>query len=747
MAQVSVRSGALLLFGCAAGCRTEMVEKAPARPAAASSFSVDLGAELSLPPNLLQPGAVPGVLSLQGTANTETDPDGDTYTWQAAEELVMEIDVAGKARPHELRIRAQPFPLPDGSPQSITPIVNGEALPTQRVTTHREELNWTVPADAMRAGNNKLVLRAGYAVAPADVKAGAKDKRTLAYRIYGMSFAAAGRQGPSGGLVELVPKVPVSLPVEGADSLQLVLDRATLSGDAPLRLNITLSVDGPPTLDHAYRKVESVVFTEEETQNVSVALPLEAGEAAMLQLEAEASSGASLLVSGLKLAGTGTTSAVSLAAPTVKPPPLVVLYVSDTTRADRLSLFDYARPTTPNLEAMVESGTEAWVAHSNSSWTRPSIATLFTGLEQGAHGVQTKWDALPADIPLLATSLRDAGYRTVAFSGSSHVQEGSGFSRGFTRFVDVSEPRVETDLKPRIVHYMDEVFEEIDQSSDRPLFLFIHSIGPHDPYQAPKAAQAAVNLPPIPTVYGEDLAEGPAQIRWIELAFRDRIDMNGALVGGLSALYDAEIYDEDAQIGHFVDGLKQRGLWDHSLFVLTSDHGEEFGEHGSLRHGRTLWDEQLRVPLLIHWPEGVRPPHASTAGLLDIPPTILSMAGADPIPGAQGRDLRTDPPPPRYWHAEVGAEKLSALWDDRYKLVVQGGRDPFLGLYDRHTDPGEHHNVWASHPARVSLMMAAMEQQHQTNAELRRGHRVEASQLTETQEDRLRLLGYVDEDQ
>jgi arylsulfatase A-like enzyme len=708
--------------------------------------TVDLGAQLSVPPRLVQPGALPGLVALTGAANTETDREGNTYTWQAAQDLVLELEIGGRPRAHELRIRAQPFPLPDGTPQFLTPVVNGTALDQQRVRTHREELSWVVPAEAMRTGKNTVILRAGYATAPASVNPGSKDQRTLAYRIYGVSLAASGRQGVDGGPVELIPQQPVSLPIEGAEQLRLQLDHAEVAGEPPLTLNITLSVDGPPTLEHAYRSVEPLVFHGEPRDDLSIDLPLAAGEAAMLQLEVEASSRAGLLISGMTLTGTGREPDVPLAAPEAEPPQLVVLYVSDTTRADRLSVFGYDRPTAPNQEALVREGAQAWVAQSNSSWTRPSVATLFTGLEQGAHGVLTKWNALPSELPVLAESLRDAGYRTVAFSGSSHVQEGSGFSRGFTRFVDVSEPRVEEDLKPRIIHFMDEIFEEIDQSSGAPLFIYIHSIGPHDPYQAPAAAQAAVDLPPIPTVFGEDLAEGPAQVRWIELAFRDRIDMNGALVGGLSALYDAEVWDEDVQIGRLIAGLKERGLWDRSMFVLTSDHGEEFGEHGSLRHGRTLWDEQLQVPLIIHWPDGVRPEQASIAGLLDVPPTITSIAGADPIPRAQGRDLRAQPAPPRYWHAEVGAEKLSALWDERFKLVVRGGRDASLGLYDREADPSESVNVAVSHPARVSLMLSAMEQRHQENAELRRGHRAEASRLTETQEDRLRMLGYLDED-
>ena len=713
----------------------------------AASFTTDLGALLSVPPRLVQPGALPGLLSLKGTANTETDRDGSLYTWQDKGDLVMEIELAGQARPHELRIRAQPFPLPDRSPQSITPIFNGQPLKKQRVTTHREELSWTVPADVLREGNNKVVLRAGYAIAPASVKPSAKDQRTLAYRVYGISLSPAGRQGPAGGQVELIPKVPVSMPIEGARDLRLAFGDVSVSGTAPVLLNVSLSVDGSPTLEHAYRTVQPLVFTEAGRKDFSVNLPLKDGESAMLQLETVSETGGSLLVSGFELTGSREGGGIAIAPPEVEPPPLVVLYISDTTRADRLSLFGYDRLTSPRMSALVEDGAQAWVAHSNSSWTRPSIATLFTGLEQGAHGVLTKWNALPSDLPVLAESLRDAGYRTVAFSGSSHVQEGSGFARGFARFDDVSEPRVEADLKPRIVHFMDEIFEEIDQSSGKPLFVFIHSIGPHDPYQAPDEAQAAVDLPQIPTVFGEDLAEGPAQIRWIELAFRDRIDMNGALVGGLSALYDAEIWDEDVQIGRFVEGLKQRGLWERSLFVLTSDHGEEFGEHGSLRHGRTLWDEQLEVPLIIHWPEGSKPKQATTAGLLDVPATITSIAGGDPLSGAQGRDLRAEPPAPRYWHAEIGAEKLSALWDDRYKLLVRGGREASVGLYDRLEDPGETFNVWASHPARVELMMEALEERHRENAELRKGHREEASNLTETQEDRLRMLGYVDEDQ
>ena len=734
----------LFLTGATAACDAD----APLRSARVEGrpFSVDLAAQLSVPPPLVQPAALPGAAKIGGLANTELDREGGTYTWQAADEMTMELELPGKPRPHELRIRAQPFPLPDGTPQTITPVFNGEPLRKKRVSSYKEELSWEVPPKLLREGTNTFALRAGYALSPADVKPGARDVRTLAYRIYGISLAPAGRRGASGPQVELYPGGVVTLPIEGADGLQLAAEAISVQGGEAATLNVTLSVDGATSLEHAYRRVEPLRFAEGAAGGFSVPLPLQAGEAAMLQLEVLSESGASLDLTGFSLSGSRVGGAVPLTPPSVEPPPLVVLYVSDTTRADRLSAFGYARPTSPNMDALVRDGAQAWVSNSNSSWTRPSVATLFTGLEQGAHGVLTKWDSIPSDLPVLAESMRDAGYRTVAFSGSSHVQVGSGFARGFERFEDRSEPTAEGDLKPRIVHFIDEIFDELDQNNGQPLFLFVHSIGPHDPYQAPPEARQAMGLPPIPTVFGEELALGPAQLRWIELAFRDRVDMNSAIVGGLSALYDAEIWDEDVQIGRLIDGLKARGMWDRSLFVLTSDHGEEFGEHGSLRHGRTLWDEQVHVPLFIHWPEGAAPPHATSAGTLDLVPTITSITGADPIPNAQGRDLRAEPTPPRYWHAEVGNEKLYALWDDRYKLVVRKGEDASIALYDRLSDPAETHNVWASHPARVAIMGDAMDVVHKENAQLRRRHRAESSRLTETQEDRLRLLGYVDED-
>ena len=467
----------------------------------------------------------------------------------------------------------------------------------------------------------------------------------------------------------------------------------------------------------------------------------------MLRLEVHGTAGTSALLSGLQVAGRRPDPGVATSSSGGPAPRLIILYVSDTTRSDRMSVFGYDRATTPRMQQLVDAGADAWVAQSNSSWTRPSIATMLTGLEQGAHGVGTKWDSLAPDLPVLSEQLSDAGYRTVAFSGSSHVQEGSGFARGFDRFEDVSEPPTASDLKPRIEHYVEDILSEIDLSDGAPLFVFVHSIGPHDPYQPPMYAQTALNLPTIPRVYGEELAGGVAQLKWVELAFRDRIPMDGAIVGGLSELYDAEIYAEDVQFGAFVDALEQRDLWKDTLMVFAADHGEEFAEHGSLRHGRTLFDEQLEVPLVVHWPAGWAPKKSESAGLLDIAPTIAAVAGADPIPRAQGRDLTTTPPTPRYWHAEVDAEKLYALWDDRFKLIRRLGREGAVELYDRDQDPEELINLHTSHPARLQLMSAALEARHEENARLRRGHGKATAGLTETQEARLRVLGYLDDPQ
>jgi len=329
----------------------------------------------------------------------------------------------------------------------------------------------------------------------------------------------------------------------------------------------------------------------------------------------------------------------------------VVLIVADALRADALSAYGAERPS-PHIDSIGERGWRIPDAVSTSSWTLPSMASLWTSREPGLHGVRTKAAVLDDELPVLAEHLSQHGYRTAAVISNPIIDPMRGFVRGFdvvradTHQAEASLfwigrlNRLARDrgwisgpnsgrkltlpslgpegLRVRRTGYVaaDEVTNDaldlLDTLGSGSFFLYVHYFDPHDPY-----------LP------------HPPQIAWNEPAYSQ--ENREALVEA----YAGEVTFLDEQIGRLLAGLEERGLLDQALVVFTADHGEEFLEHGNWGHRASLYDELIRLPLLVSFPEeastpGPPPPEAS---LLDVAPTILGTLGLPSLPGARGRDL------------------------------------------------------------------------------------------------------------
>jgi arylsulfatase A-like enzyme len=293
----------------------------------------------------------------------------------------------------------------------------------------------------------------------------------------------------------------------------------------------------------------------------------------------------------------------------------VILYLVDALRADHLPLYGYARDTAPNLSRFAEDAVVFEQAIASSSWTKPSLASVFTSLRPRDHGCLQFYAPLDASNVTLAERLRAAGYTTGAVMANPIlVSPVMGFAQGFSWFAAARSP-----LLARGV--VDDALSFLDRSRGLPLFLYVHTMDNHDPYAAPRPFDRL--FPPERTPRG---AHGGG-----ESADLDRI----------VAQYDGEIAYGDQEFGRLLRELKRRGLYDDALIVFLADHGEEFRERGNLGHGRTLFDELLRVPLVVKYPGGR---HAGRrvgrqVQLLDLVPTILESQGL-PLPeGIAGRPL------------------------------------------------------------------------------------------------------------
>lgn len=412
--------------------------------------------------------------------------------------------------------------------------------------------------------------------------------------------------------------------------------------------------------------------------------------------------------------------------------PDVVVIVLDTLRADHVSAYGYARRTTPRIDALAAEGVLYRRAIAPGTWTVPSHAGLFTGRPPVEHGAYRVPDAphavssLNAGVETLAERLGAAGYDTAAFVGNeTYLDPSFGMARGFELY-RTDDTRPGERLANRVTRW-------IRRRARRPAFLFVNFLDVHEPYRA---------HPPYDTRFPGKLPEDPGDVT-ARFAATGELPAPAVLTHCISQ-YDGDVAYVDAQLARILDELAKHGRYDNALIVVTSDHGDLFGEHGRLGHGGIPWDALVHVPLVIRYPRGAhRGVEDRVVSLVDVAPTVLAVLGLPPLAGAPGRPLWAPSRP-------VVAEEMNpdgtierALYDDAGTRVVlehaaKGGRR--LALYDLAADPGQEQPVEPGDAEPDRHLVAALDAYERGAAAVVRGPVVvpNGKQL-----DRLRALGYV----
>ena len=436
--------------------------------------------------------------------------------------------------------------------------------------------------------------------------------------------------------------------------------------------------------------------------------------------------------------------------------PDVILVSLDTTRADHLSTYGYARETSPHLTAFAADALLFTQARSPAGWTLPGHASMLTGLYPSRHGAHLAggWLAgqsidgrrnvahpLAADRVTLAEALRDRGYSTAAFVANfSYLYRDYGLAQGFGRYEDA--PGLLLRVRPpalRMVRAFVPAFcvkpyrtaHDINASAlawldraptGRPAFLFLNYMEPHQPWMAePPFDRWVWALPKARALAQRDLyTHELKRFTPDEIAF-------------IVASYDGQVAAMDAALGELVAALKTRGRYENALIIVTSDHGEMLGEHETVGHmGRMLYEPLVHVPLVVKFPGAERPRGRDERAvqLVDVTPTVLHRAGAPAIPGMQGQVL------PDVTHPSIAEEDINpflvtsygptydravrVVYDGSHKLMTTSRGDKML--FDLARDPDETDNLAARDVARAADLTRRLEAAFGTTVAATDGH-------------------------
>jgi len=393
-----------------------------------------------------------------------------------------------------------------------------------------------------------------------------------------------------------------------------------------------------------------------------------------------------------------------------RPGPNVLLLILDTVRGLDLSLYGFRMTTSPALDRLARDGVTFDRAVAPTSWSLPSHASLMTGLP--AYRLTADWD-VPLDrrTRTLARVFGEAGYATGGFVGNlPYTQRKTGLDAGFARYTDGAvsvralvlsspllallaglnpvrllmgsrqiAPRVEAaDVRSAFRAWLEET------PRDRPFFAFVNFFGAHDPYLSPDSQRARFGAPARDGALGLSWSHGRLSLAtmWADST-------------RLRALYDASIAAQDAEVAGVLEDLGRRGVLDSTIVIVTSDHGEEFDEHGFPGHSMSLYWTAIQVPLVIVAPGRVPAGRriVASADLANVASTILDLAGLTD-PGVGGRSLsrlwqeagpgdtvislltRARDPGARAWSAVAGDLHYLQLWDGEVRLF-DVSRDPF----------------------------------------------------------------------
>ena len=466
--------------------------------------------------------------------------------------------------------------------------------------------------------------------------------------------------------------------------------------------------------------------------------------------------------------------AVSESLPFDSIPRGVILIQADTLRSDHLPMYGYERVTAPELNSLANEGVVFRNTVAQATWTKASTPSIMTSLYPLTHGVRGFNDRLPAVATTIAEKYRDAGYATLALSSVLFTGQFTNLHQGFEELHESGSASVPGPKTAR--EYVDRVKTWLTLHRDVPFFIYLHVFDPHDPYEPYR---------PYDTLWGDPSlkADHEAELERVREVIDDPLRRNfgmpyrteleevdvdpDAYVAYDEDWYDGSIRAMDVEMGRLVETLRGLELDEETLIVFTSDHGEEFLDHGRMFHGQTVYGELTRVPLMFRWP-GTIPGGLAIdkhTQLIDIMPTLMEISGLTAVEAMQGQSLvpLVHGDAPSVWDTRPVFSEKAATNDNMsppprntesyavsvgpWKLIQNRIRSegmPEFELYETESDPLDHLDVSSEHQDVVEDLAREIDRWHRISEAARLPDDSESSEgLTQDQLERLRSLGYI----
>lgn len=662
-----------------------------------------------------------------GWSVDETRKDGLTMVWAVGEVSTVDFFLT-EARDLDLELSCSPIRHPDGVPQQVGVAVNGRKIADLELGPGLIARQIRVPADAASAGANALSLTWGHTVIPSTVGP-SNDHRRLAARCDQIGFAGLNKaEMPevSGGDLVIPAGVQVSYYLPIPRSAALEVDGVT--GSSGSRIEVGWQVD----------EMDVQALAQWNPGPDSRILPLLNPSGGPLRVVFRVVGDGNVVLHNPRIRWTGPTPAPDPPLESVDLPirPNVLVYLVDTLRSDRVGCYGWPEDLTPHLDRLAEESVVFERTIAQTSWTKPSVASIFTGMVPGRHGANGKTSRLPDDVVTMAELLQEGGYATAGFACNAYITRPAGFGQGFDHF---SYRQVRSgEITEDVIGWLRA------QSEDRPFFLYLHTVDPHAPYNPSDAYRrrfaAGVTDPAVGSLrHNRDLRSHV-------------VDATDKIVHDLLQLYGAEVAENDDSLGRLVEVLRDLGRLDDTLIVFVSDHGEEFMEHGIFGHGSDLHREVLQVPLVIRPPGGTSPSRVEwPAQHVDLLPTILEAAGIEVPAWIDGDSLwrvvnRTSVPRrprPIFSYLDYEGRRGLAVELDGLKLIQGLSHDflPARQLFRIESDPGEHEDVSRVYPVSAGYLASLVRAELATYDRVERAE--EFSEFDAETREALRALGYI----